>query len=199
MLWDEVRTFSGQDRALLAYNTDNEQGFTFRTHDRAWHPTDHEGLTLLHRQPRQTPAQHPAAPTVERTATARVEQGSKAAAIRTARTRETGIRKFPVSRILKAPGRHLWSPRMLTWQREGWSPRMRGWSLGSVRRAPATRMVPAHAGVVPARRGPSSARPSAPRIRGDGPMSGCPPGPICACSPHPWGWPPPIARLEAPS
>ncbi|MFD0395433.1 type I-E CRISPR-associated endoribonuclease Cas2 [Streptomyces nogalater] len=36
-------------RALPAYHTDNEQGFTFRTHDHAWHPTDHEGLTLLHR------------------------------------------------------------------------------------------------------------------------------------------------------
>ncbi|MFE9906381.1 type I-E CRISPR-associated endoribonuclease Cas2e [Streptomyces achromogenes] len=49
ILWDEVRTYSGQGRALLAYHTDNEQGFTFRTHDHAWHPTDHEGLTLLHR------------------------------------------------------------------------------------------------------------------------------------------------------
>lgn len=48
ILWDEVRQYSGQGRALLAYQTD-EQGFTFRTHDHAWHPTDHEGLTLLHR------------------------------------------------------------------------------------------------------------------------------------------------------
>ncbi|WP_367124686.1 type I-E CRISPR-associated endoribonuclease Cas2e [Streptomyces phytohabitans] len=49
LLWDEVRAYSGQGRALLAYNTDNEQGFTFRTHDHAWHPIDHEGLTLLRR------------------------------------------------------------------------------------------------------------------------------------------------------
>ncbi|MGW4492843.1 type I-E CRISPR-associated endoribonuclease Cas2e [Streptomyces sp. NPDC004376] len=49
ILWNEVRTYSGQGRALLAHTTDNEQGFTFRTHDHAWHPTDHEGLTLLHR------------------------------------------------------------------------------------------------------------------------------------------------------
>ncbi len=49
ILWEEVRTYSGQGRALLAHSTDNEQGFTFRTHDHNWHPTDHEGLTLLHR------------------------------------------------------------------------------------------------------------------------------------------------------
>jgi CRISPR-associated protein Cas2 len=60
LLWDEVRTYSGKGRALLAYTTDNEQGFTFRTHDHAWHPTDHEGLTLLHRPaPPPTPDRAP--------------------------------------------------------------------------------------------------------------------------------------------
>jgi CRISPR-associated protein Cas2 len=59
VLWDEVRTYSGQGRALLAYTTDNEQGFSFRTHDHAWRPTDHEGLTLLHRP--APPAAGPAA------------------------------------------------------------------------------------------------------------------------------------------
>jgi hypothetical protein len=49
VLWDEIRTYSGQGRAVLAHTTDNEQGFSFRTRDHAWHPTDHEGLTLLHR------------------------------------------------------------------------------------------------------------------------------------------------------
>ncbi|MCP9956628.1 type I-E CRISPR-associated endoribonuclease Cas2e [Streptomyces sudanensis] len=58
VLWDEVRKYSGQGRALLAYHTDNEQGFTFRTHDHAWHPTDHEGLTLLHR-PANPATSHP--------------------------------------------------------------------------------------------------------------------------------------------
>ncbi|MFI9462433.1 type I-E CRISPR-associated endoribonuclease Cas2e [Streptomyces xiamenensis] len=48
-LWDEVRQYAGQGRALLVHGTDNEQGYTFRTHDHAWHPTDHEGLTLIHR------------------------------------------------------------------------------------------------------------------------------------------------------
>lgn len=48
-LWNEVQQYAGQGRALLAHTTNNEQGFTFRTHDHAWHPTDHEGLTLIRR------------------------------------------------------------------------------------------------------------------------------------------------------
>ncbi|MFJ1596241.1 type I-E CRISPR-associated endoribonuclease Cas2e [Streptomyces sp. NPDC088261] len=48
-LWDEVQQYAGQGRALLAHTTNNEQGFTFRTHDHAWHPIDHEGLTLIRR------------------------------------------------------------------------------------------------------------------------------------------------------
>ncbi|MBD0708223.1 MULTISPECIES: type I-E CRISPR-associated endoribonuclease Cas2e [unclassified Streptomyces] len=56
LLWDEIRTYSGQGRALLAHTTDNEQGFTFRTHSHTWHPTNHEGLTLLHRPTHHTPA-----------------------------------------------------------------------------------------------------------------------------------------------
>ncbi|MCX2969491.1 MULTISPECIES: type I-E CRISPR-associated endoribonuclease Cas2e [Streptomyces] len=49
VLWAEVRQYSGKGRALLAYQTDNEQGFTFESHDHAWQPLDHEGLTLIHR------------------------------------------------------------------------------------------------------------------------------------------------------
>ncbi|WP_030566261.1 type I-E CRISPR-associated endoribonuclease Cas2e [Streptomyces aureocirculatus] len=49
ILWAEVRQYSGQGRALLAYQTDTEQGFAFKTHDHAWNPVDHEGLTLIHR------------------------------------------------------------------------------------------------------------------------------------------------------
>ncbi|MFF9894591.1 type I-E CRISPR-associated endoribonuclease Cas2e [Streptomyces longispororuber] len=56
-LWEEVRQYRGKGRALLAYQTDNEQGFTFATHEHAWHPTDREGLTLLHR-----PSPRPATP-----------------------------------------------------------------------------------------------------------------------------------------
>lgn len=54
-LWSEVQQYSGQGRALLAYQTNNEQGYTFKTHDHAWHPTDHEGLTLIHRPSAKTP------------------------------------------------------------------------------------------------------------------------------------------------
>ncbi|GLF98750.1 type I-E CRISPR-associated endoribonuclease Cas2e [Streptomyces yaizuensis] len=48
-LWAEVRQYAGQGRALLAYQTNNEQGYTFETHDHGWHPSDHEGLTLIRR------------------------------------------------------------------------------------------------------------------------------------------------------
>lgn len=57
VLWAEVRQYSGQGRALLAYQTDNEQGFAFETHDHAWHPIDHEGLTLLRRPNPASPPQ----------------------------------------------------------------------------------------------------------------------------------------------
>lgn len=56
LLWDEVRQYAGQGRALLTHTTNNEQGFTFRTHDHTWHPTDHEGITLIHRPGPATPA-----------------------------------------------------------------------------------------------------------------------------------------------
>ncbi|MEC3995557.1 type I-E CRISPR-associated endoribonuclease Cas2e [Actinacidiphila sp. DG2A-62] len=49
VIWAEVRQYAHQGRALLTYQTDTEQGYTFRTHDHAWHPVDHEGLTLIHR------------------------------------------------------------------------------------------------------------------------------------------------------
>lgn len=66
-LWAEVQQYAGQGRALLAHTTNNEQGFTFRTNDHAWHPTDHDGLTLIHRPdpnaptpgPRPTPQHRP--------------------------------------------------------------------------------------------------------------------------------------------
>lgn len=48
-LWAEVRQYAGNGRALLAYTSDNEQGFAFETHDHKWNPTDREGVTLIHR------------------------------------------------------------------------------------------------------------------------------------------------------
>ncbi|GAA2433303.1 type I-E CRISPR-associated endoribonuclease Cas2e [Streptomyces macrosporus] len=58
-LWDEVKQYAGNGRALLAYGTDNEQGFAFETHDHKWHPVDHEGLTLIRRPNDQTAAPVP--------------------------------------------------------------------------------------------------------------------------------------------
>ncbi|WP_327374439.1 type I-E CRISPR-associated endoribonuclease Cas2e [Streptomyces sp. NBC_01216] len=49
VLWNEVQQYADQGRALLAHTTNNEQGFTFRTHDHNWHPVDHEGVTLIRR------------------------------------------------------------------------------------------------------------------------------------------------------
>lgn len=49
VLWAEVQEYADQGRALLAHTANTEQGFTFRTHDHKWHPTDHEGLTLIRR------------------------------------------------------------------------------------------------------------------------------------------------------
>ncbi|MEV0318154.1 type I-E CRISPR-associated endoribonuclease Cas2e [Streptomyces sp. NPDC050658] len=61
-LWDEVRQFTGQGRALLAHTTNTEQGFAFRTHEHAWDPIDHEGLTLIHRPNADATRPSPAAP-----------------------------------------------------------------------------------------------------------------------------------------
>ncbi|KUF17315.1 MULTISPECIES: type I-E CRISPR-associated endoribonuclease Cas2e [Streptomyces] len=55
-LWNEVQQYAGQGRALMAHTTNNEQGFTFRTHDHAWHPTDHEGTILIRRPDPNAPA-----------------------------------------------------------------------------------------------------------------------------------------------
>jgi len=52
-LWDEVQQYANTGRALLAYTTNNEQGFTFETHDHKWEPIDHEGLTLIRRPKKQ--------------------------------------------------------------------------------------------------------------------------------------------------
>ncbi|GAA1943293.1 type I-E CRISPR-associated endoribonuclease Cas2e [Kitasatospora viridis] len=60
LLWQEVKTYTGQGRALLTYNTDSEQGFAFETHDHKWQPVDHEGITLIQRPAeRPTPAPEP--------------------------------------------------------------------------------------------------------------------------------------------
>lgn len=54
-VWNEVQNYANTGRALLAYTTNNEQGFTFETYDHKWHPVDHEGLILI-RRPKDRPA-----------------------------------------------------------------------------------------------------------------------------------------------
>ncbi|MEU6241779.1 type I-E CRISPR-associated endoribonuclease Cas2e [Streptomyces sp. NPDC047024] len=49
VLWTEVQQYADQGRALMAHTDNSEQGYTFRTHDHAWHPVDHEGITLIRR------------------------------------------------------------------------------------------------------------------------------------------------------
>ncbi|MCH0564827.1 type I-E CRISPR-associated endoribonuclease Cas2e [Streptomyces sp. MUM 2J] len=59
LLWEEVQQYADQGRALLAHTSNNEQGYTFHTHDHAWHPVDHEGLTLIRRPDPRTSAPAP--------------------------------------------------------------------------------------------------------------------------------------------
>lgn len=61
-LWAEVKEYAGQGRALLAYTTNNEQGYTFETHAHHWHPVDHEGLTLMLRPSEHSARRIPAPP-----------------------------------------------------------------------------------------------------------------------------------------
>ncbi len=60
-LWAEVQEYAGNGRALLAYSTNTEQGFTFETFDHKWQPVDHEGLTLI-RRPNERAASSPVKP-----------------------------------------------------------------------------------------------------------------------------------------
>lgn len=57
VLWNEVQQYADQGRALLAHTTNNEQGFTFLTHDHAWHPVDYDGATLIHHPASKPPSE----------------------------------------------------------------------------------------------------------------------------------------------
>lgn len=50
LLWDEVRSYTGQGRALLAHTAPNEQGYTFDALDHHWEPVDHDGAVLIQRR-----------------------------------------------------------------------------------------------------------------------------------------------------
>ncbi|CAN3979351.1 Peptidase, M20A family [Kitasatospora purpeofusca] len=70
------------------------------------------------------------------------------------------------------------------------SPRMRGWSRGRARSDPQPGLLPAHAGLVPARPSAKSGSAPAPRACGVGPGNPCDVGGIGYCSPRMRGWSP---------
>ncbi|MBB4785960.1 hypothetical protein BJY27_006921 [Streptomyces rapamycinicus] len=69
-------------------------------------------------------------------------------------------------------------------------PRPRGWSRWPARSMPVSSLLPAPAGMVPALPGRAERGPSAPRARGDGPVSTLSTAALIACSPHSRGWSP---------
>jgi CRISPR-associated protein Cas2 len=46
-LWNRITKFIKNGRATMVYNTNNEQGFDFRTSGNTWTPVDFEGLKLM--------------------------------------------------------------------------------------------------------------------------------------------------------
>ncbi len=70
------------------------------------------------------------------------------------------------------------------------SPLARGWSPVASGHFPRRAVLPARAGMVPPRAATASNRVSAPRSRGDGPVTVLPPMPIHECSPLARGWSP---------
>lgn len=63
LMWDRVREFVEDGRALLVYSADNEQRLEFEVHGHDWTPVDYDGVTLMRRQtvadyvPAKAPAQ----------------------------------------------------------------------------------------------------------------------------------------------
>ncbi len=68
------------------------------------------------------------------------------------------------------------------------SPRTRGWTQEKYVRQAARYLLPAHAGMDPRTSATTSARPTAPRARGDGPRHRAPPDRAARCSPRTRGW-----------
>ena len=46
-LWQRVLGMAKTGRAIMVYQTDNEQGLAFEVHRHDWTPTDHEGINLM--------------------------------------------------------------------------------------------------------------------------------------------------------
>lgn len=49
LLWERAIEMCGKGQVILVYNSDNEQGLEFRTHNHKWQPVDFDGLTLIQR------------------------------------------------------------------------------------------------------------------------------------------------------
>lgn len=56
LLWEEVKAYADQGRALLAHTSKTEQGYTFETWDHHWEPVDHDGVVLIQRRSRRVPS-----------------------------------------------------------------------------------------------------------------------------------------------
>ena len=78
------------------------------------------------------------------------------------------------------------------------SPRTRGWSPALHVRRVSTRVLPAHAGMVPTSRSYGVCRSRAPRARGDGPFKADVHKWTGACSPRTRGWPRPAPAMCRP-
>ncbi len=76
-----------------------------------------------------------------------------------------------------------------------WSPRTRGWSLDRGMTVAKLRVVPAHAGVVPAPRPRIRSRPCGPRARGGGPVSVALGHLVVVWSPRTRGWSPGVCSF----
>ncbi len=73
---------------------------------------------------------------------------------------------------------------------DGCSPHARGWPPRSSPPSPSSNLLPARAGMAPSRASALVIGGTAPRTRGDGPVTRVQLSPLWLCSPHARGWPP---------
>lgn len=57
LIWERCVALCKDGRAILVYNSDNEQGLAFRVHRHDWEPVDLEGVTLMRRPATPTKTQ----------------------------------------------------------------------------------------------------------------------------------------------
>lgn len=53
-LWSRVLELTKEGRALMVFQDNSEQGFSFETHRHHWEPVDIDGLTLMRRPSEST-------------------------------------------------------------------------------------------------------------------------------------------------